>query len=317
MLSSSKLLSSLLLISTSYPPSILGQVSSAGGSSTAAGSSPAPAPVAAGSSPAPATGTSSSSGGSSIGSLAAGLSTSCQTAAGSLLTSEFGTCSNIIGLVSVVGATGSVISPLNNWISGVCSATPCSNATLTSATQTITSGCGADALKGSAIAAALTNIISNYNPVKDLLCTQYSSNSTFCVPYLLGNVQTATGINITLNEVVSMLSGGASQSFANVPPSAYCNDCGHALVTQSNALTAATNVGSVTAGTNVSSTGASSSAAGVCGASFNDNKLPSTIRIAGKDASGNAKNGSAFRPSASMANVGIAGLAASLVFLNL
>jgi len=295
MLSSTKLLSSLL-ISISYYQSALGQTTT-GGSSSA--------------------GPSNGTGGNSIGSLASGLSTNCQTAAGSLLTSDFGTCSNVIGLVGVVGSTGSVVSPLNNWITGICSATPCSNSTLSSATQTVSSACGPDAQKGSVVAGALTSIVSNYNVVKDLLCTQYASNSTFCVPFLLGNVQTATGVNVTMNEVISLLTGGASQSFNNIPPSVYCNDCGHALLTQSNALTAATNVGSVPAGTNASSTGASSAAAGVCGASFNDNKLPSTIRVAGKDTSGNAKNAAGLGPSASLTSVGMAGLAACLFFLTL
>lgn len=52
----------------------------------------------------------SSSGG--VAGLIAGLSQSCQAAAGSLLSSDFGTCANIVGLVSVIGAQGSVVSPL-------------------------------------------------------------------------------------------------------------------------------------------------------------------------------------------------------------
>merc|ERR1712014_197687 len=113
-----------------------------------------------------------------------------------------------MGLVSVLGASGSIITPIHNWISGVCSAAPCSNDTLSSATQTISSGCGADAQKGSVAAVALMAIVSNYNAAKNLVCTQYTSNSTFCIPFILGNVQTAAGQNISITEVASILSGG-------------------------------------------------------------------------------------------------------------
>jgi hypothetical protein len=61
---------------------------------------------------------------------------------------------------------------------------------------------------------------------RDMLCTQYTANSTFCVPSILGNIQTASGSNITINEIVSLVSGNvtpAGKAFANVPSvSALC-----------------------------------------------------------------------------------------------
>ncbi|EFP86854.1 uncharacterized protein PGTG_13236 [Puccinia graminis f. sp. tritici CRL 75-36-700-3] len=240
-------------------------------------------------------GSSSSSPSSAMG-LASGLSPGCQAAAGGLLTSDFGACSNIMGLVSVIGASGSVIPPLTNWISGVCSASPCSADTLKQANQTVSSGCSSDIQKGSGITMALQTIVSNYNGAKDLLCTQYTSNSTFCVPSILGNVQTATGQNITISEVTSLLSGSmtpAGQAFANVPSGTYCTDCGHALVTQSAAFLASSNGGGSSG--NASSGGAMSSISNTCGASFTDGKLPSTVRVANKNAADNAKNSAAVR----------------------
>lgn len=70
---------------------------------------PAMAQDSAASTPTPSSG--SSAGG--VAGLVSGLSSSCQAAAGSLLSSDFGSCANIIGLVSVIGAQGSVVPALN------------------------------------------------------------------------------------------------------------------------------------------------------------------------------------------------------------
>ncbi|KAI9607564.1 hypothetical protein KEM48_001512 [Puccinia striiformis f. sp. tritici PST-130] len=44
------------------------------------------------------------------------LSTSCQLAAGSLLSGEFGTCADLMGLVSILETKESIISPINTWV---------------------------------------------------------------------------------------------------------------------------------------------------------------------------------------------------------
>ncbi|WAR56455.1 hypothetical protein PtB15_7B304 [Puccinia triticina] len=230
-----------------------------------------------------AAGTPSSSGGPMA--LASGLSPGCQAAAGSLLTSDFGACANIMGLVSVIGAPGSVVPPLTTWISAVCAAAPCSPDTLRTANQTVASGCTADIQKGSAIATALQTIVSNYSGAKDLLCTQYAANSTFCIPSVLANVQAATGQNITVSEVTALLTGSATpagQAFAAVSPGAYCTDCGHALVTQSAAFMAASSA--------QSSPAAMASISASCGPAFVDGKLPPSVRNAAKTAADAAKN---------------------------
>lgn len=266
-------LSTLLVLSASYAPAALGQ--------TAANTT---------------TSSSSTASTSSALGLASDLSSGCQAAAGGLLTSDFGACSNIVGLVSVIGASGSILTPLTNWVSGVCSATPCTTDTLKQANQTVSTGCSSDIQKNSVIAVALQTIVSNYNGARDMLCTQYTANSTFCVPSILGNIQTASGSNITINEIVSLVSGNvtpAGKAFANVPSGTYCNDCGHALATQSAAFLAAANGGNST--TNSSATSAIST---TCGASFADGKIPSTVRIAGQSAA--KKNSSGVRIAGSL-----------------
>jgi len=296
-----------LVLSVYCNQAVLGQTSTAtpaAGSSAGTGST-------AGSSSSSAAPTSASAGGAmSALSFAASLSPGCQAAAGGLLTSDFGSCSNIMGLVSVVGAPGSIVTPLTTWISGICLAPPCSADTLKQATQTVTSGCGPDVQKGSGIAGALTAVVSNYPGARDLLCTQYSSNSTFCVPSLIENIQTATGKNFTVAELTSMLSGGMSSAgpaAASLPPSAYCNDCGHAVVTQSmnflagSAAGGSMNSSAMSGSMNSSTAGPMSAIASTCGASFADMKVPSSVRIAGKDSAKPNSAGVALRIPAALA----------------
>ncbi|KAG0141606.1 hypothetical protein CROQUDRAFT_34731, partial [Cronartium quercuum f. sp. fusiforme G11] len=208
--------------------------------------------------------------------LVSGLSTSCQAAAGSLLSSDFGGCSNVIGLVSVLGAQGSVVSPLNNWISGVCSANPCSTSTLSTAQASVNAGCGDDVSKGVSAAISLSTIVTNYNAVRNLLCTQYTSNGTFCVPSILGNVQTVSGKNVSIMQVQGVLTQGSAaltSMLSSIPTGAYCVDCGKAIFVEAADIK--------TTGTTTNATAASGTLSDKCGASFADGKLPSTVRIAG------------------------------------
>ncbi|CAH7672199.1 hypothetical protein PPACK8108_LOCUS7008, partial [Phakopsora pachyrhizi] len=233
------------------------------------------------------TSNSSSSGTPSTASLTAGLSSGCQVAAGNLLSTQFATCSNLIGLVSLVSAQGGLLVPLTNWITGTCSANPCSNDTISSTLSALNSGCGSDVQKGVPAAIALNTVISNYNPIRDLLCTQYASNSSYCVPSIVGNVQNATGRNFTVTEILGIVSGRLSDlSLSSIPSGTYCNDCGHALFTKSNSITVNTGTSNVSTASN----GSSEAVAKVCGASFNDGRVPDSVRVAGSPSRANAQN---------------------------
>lgn len=229
----------------------------------------------------PASGSSASTGG--VTSLVAGLSSSCQAAAGSLLSSEFGSCANIIGLVSVIGSKGSVVPSLNTWISGICTSSPCSDSTLSTAQSSINTGCSDDVTKGTASAVSLTTIVGNYKPIRNMLCTQYVSNGTYCVPGILTDIQNASGKNISVTEVQGLLTQGSSAlqtMLGNIPSGTYCTDCGKAIFIEASQIKAN--------GTSTNATAASGSLGSQCGASFVDGNLPSTVRIG--SAASSAKN---------------------------
>ncbi|KAM0753677.1 hypothetical protein T439DRAFT_322565 [Meredithblackwellia eburnea MCA 4105] len=223
---------------------------------------------------------------SSVTSALGGLSTNCQTAATSLLTSSFGTCVNVLGLVNVLSASGSIISPLNSWLSGACSQT-CSSSTLSTASSTIESGCSTDIQNGTAIAVGLETLTTNYTAVKNVLCLQAVSNSTFCLSNLLTAVQTATGTNVTTSTVTSLLTDGVSSLtslLSEVPASSLCTDCTHAMVSKLQVLASSTST---------SSSSALSAVSSECGASFVDGSIPSTVQEASSSNSSSSASASA------------------------
>lgn len=89
------------------------------------------------------------------------LSASCQSAATGLLSTNFATCANVVGLVQVVSASGSVITPLNNWLNGLCPKT-CAQSDLSTAQNSINSGCASDISGGNPLALGLQALTANY-----------------------------------------------------------------------------------------------------------------------------------------------------------
>ncbi|KAL7007096.1 hypothetical protein EMMF5_003322 [Cystobasidiomycetes sp. EMM_F5] len=180
----------------------------------------------------------------SISSALSGLSTSCAGSLTTLLTSNFATCADVLQLASV--------------------------SDLSSANSTLNSGCSGDLKSGALIPTALSQIITNYNGVRDLLCTKYRSNNTYCITQTLGAAQNATGTQFTISQLTSLMSGQDTANFLSaIPKSSYCTDCGHAITTE--ALKIVQNVQSSAVST------VQSAASGKCGANFSDGSLPSTI----------------------------------------
>ncbi|KAH8928876.1 hypothetical protein BT69DRAFT_1212243, partial [Atractiella rhizophila] len=140
-------------------------------------------------------------------------------------------CANVLGLVSVVSATGSVVQPVNSWISGICSSDPCSQTDLTSANQAITSGCATDIQGGNEAAQALALLTSNYTQLREVTCLQATSNNTFCLTNFLQGVQDSTGKDITKDFVINLFQtpDAVINTLSEVPASTLCTDCDKGL----------------------------------------------------------------------------------------
>ncbi|BGP24838.1 hypothetical protein JCM10295v2_003758 [Rhodotorula toruloides] len=218
----------------------------------------------------------------SASSLLNGLSSQCTSAATSLLGSDFASCSQLSGLLSVVTASGSVVNPINTWLGSVCSASNCSTAAITNATSVIDNGCSSELSSGQAIVTAARSVVANFNAVKEGICLQYSSNSTFCITDLLQSVQSATGQQVTLSTLTSL----NASMLQSIPSSAVCTDCAHGLVTK---------LGSALSNGTSSSTQSSvfGAVSSYCGSSFADGQVPSTLKEASSSSNSSSSGNSA------------------------
>lgn len=206
------------------------------------------------------------------------ISQSCQTTVTGILASPIANCINVAGLLGVASASGSVITPLDGWIKGVCSTT-CSPSDLSTAKTNVMSGCAADLQSGNPAAEAIYVLTANYTQVKDVLCLEAVSNSTFCLTDFLNNVQTSSGKTLDLNTVAGLISSNVQtleSLLGSLPNSQLCSDCNKAFVSKVTPFLPQSDVSQLDA-----------LATSKCGASFVDGSLPSTV----KEASGTSGAG--------------------------
>lgn len=139
------------------------------------------------------------------------------------------------------------------------------------------------------------SVVANFNQVKEGLCLQYTSNSTFCVTDLLTNLQTALGQDLSISSLTNL----DTSSLTSVPSSAVCTDCTHGLVTKlSSALesdsTVSSNNGTIT-----------DALASYCGDSFTDGEVPDSVREASANSTNNSNVTSQPLNGASIAAAGV------------
>ncbi|GAA5878952.1 hypothetical protein JCM3774_000670 [Rhodotorula dairenensis] len=184
-------------------------------------------------------------------SLLSGISSSCQSSVSSLLSSEFASCADVSGLIPVLTASGSVISPIvctcsdswkqlrmivlmspdspqDSYLGTLCGSSNCSSSAIENATSVIDAGCASDLSSGNQLVTFARTVVANFNSVKEAVCLQQSSNSTYCVTDLLTKVQTALGTDITVSTLTSL----NLSSLEKIPSSDVCDDCAHALTTK-------------------------------------------------------------------------------------
>ncbi|PLW25690.1 hypothetical protein PCANC_24822 [Puccinia coronata f. sp. avenae] len=211
------------------------------------------------------------------------LSTSCQLATSGLLAGDFGRCASILELVSIFDTKDSLVSPINNWVTSACSSTPCGEEGLAAASQMIRTGCQNDLKDGSIAAVAIYSIITHYKQARDMFCTQYKENLNYCLPSVLGNVESQSGETITMAEVSSLIAGKftpADQAFLSVPKETYCNACGQAIVRQSASMIDAIHQDPAGIEFNYTSSFTVSRIIDICGPPFESQELDSTVQVA-------------------------------------
>ncbi|WVQ80780.1 hypothetical protein IAT38_002885 [Cryptococcus sp. DSM 104549] len=232
----------------------------------------------------------------------------CTTQVGVLALGDLGSCLQLTSLLPVLSASGSIIDSLDTYLKSLCgSSTPtCSNATLTSAQSSISSGCESDISAGGTDAAevkGLLALIKNYDQVYAAGCSTNSTNGDYCVTDALTTVQDSTGTNVSVSTITSLLSGDSStlSSLATVLSTGeLCTECVSGIYYE--VLQANSTIASSTIGQGLTSQ---------CGSSFGA-AAPNTTTSASADSSASsAAATSSGASSAGFVSAPYAGLAAS------
>jgi len=229
------------------------------------------------------------------------ISDSCTTAlAGIAANPDAAACLSPGSLVSLftLDQNSTVIPPINNWLTSVCAAPACSNATIDAVVKNVTSGCSSDLSPlgfNSDSAASITSLIQQYYPTaRKVLCLK--DGDTNCITKTLTNIQNMIG---TLS--LSSLTSGAIGFKDDLPANLTCTNC----------VKAAYNVIKTDVPAVVSD--ADSSLQEQCGASFTDGQTPSGITQSASNLNaGNAGNkGGAMSLKNAFVGLGAAGVVVS------
>ncbi|EAL23627.1 hypothetical protein CNBA2740 [Cryptococcus deneoformans B-3501A] len=239
-------------------------------------------------------------------SYAVALSTGCTTQLGALALGDLGSCLQLTSLLPVLSSSGSVVDSVNTYLKSLCgSSTPtCSNDTLTSASSSINSGCSSDISDGGTNGAevtALLALINHYDQAYAAACSTNSSTGDYCVTDTLDTIQDASGSNLTLSSVASILSGTSSDS-SNITSmfssGQLCTQCVSGMYYE--ALQANSSISDTTIGRALSSE---------CGSDFGQTSPNTTATSTSGDSSAAATSSAS--SSSGLVSVQYAGLAAT------
>ncbi|KAI0685207.1 hypothetical protein BC835DRAFT_1310136 [Cytidiella melzeri] len=200
------------------------------------------------------------------------ISTQCEAGVAGLALNPSAACLNIQGLIGVVtaGSNTSLVSPINSWLGGFCSQAACSNDTLSTVVNTITSDCQTELSSlgiSGASPAQLTTLLQSVFPfVKQIGCLQDQSNNTLCATETLQGYEAVNG-PLTLPALETLFGQITSSSVPpSVPQSVECTNCSKAAY---NILT--TNFPGVI------NSDAQDNVQQLCGADFTNGQTPSGI----------------------------------------
>jgi hypothetical protein len=157
------------------------------------------------------------------------ISSGCRQTLLNMLGSPAAQCLNPSALLSLATASpnASVISPVDNWLTGLCAQAPCTNSSLSAVVTNITSGCSTELSSfGVSISnpSQIINIVEEaYPTIRQAACLKDNSASKLCATELLTDIQASVGtLSITslVQIIPNLLSGSAS-----IPQTVTCSDC--------------------------------------------------------------------------------------------
>jgi hypothetical protein len=159
-----------------------------------------------------------------------GVSTQCQNTIIAVAASSQSECLNPGGLLQIFvqGTTNSVVTPVDNWLKGLCARGPCSNDDIAAIVTNITSGCATDLQPtlGNASPGSLTPLVQQLYPTvrKGICLADASNNKQLCVTETLNKVQTNTG-TLTIDKLIQIVPELATGQVNSVNGTNLCTAC--------------------------------------------------------------------------------------------
>ncbi|KAJ7188110.1 hypothetical protein C8R46DRAFT_1023577 [Mycena filopes] len=154
------------------------------------------------------------------------ISSTCQTAlTGVAANTDANACLSVSSLLTLaIQPNASIITPVDNWLKALCSAAPCSNATLSAIVANITTGCStelASANSSESSADTLTPLVEQYYAVaRQMVCL--TDSGTNCITETLTNIQAILG-TLSLSNIGDVIANAFTTT--TVPTNITCSNC--------------------------------------------------------------------------------------------
>ncbi|KAJ7703072.1 hypothetical protein B0H17DRAFT_1041500 [Mycena rosella] len=140
------------------------------------------------------------------------LSNECQTALSAVAANtDANACLSFSSLFTVViQSNASIITPVDSWLKSLCSAAPCSNATLSAVVTNVTAGCSAE-----------LSLVEQYYPTaRNILCL--TDSGTNCITQTLTNAQAILG-TLSISNIGDVIATAFTTT--SVPSNVTCTNC--------------------------------------------------------------------------------------------
>ncbi|KAK1927306.1 hypothetical protein DB88DRAFT_24159 [Papiliotrema laurentii] len=156
-------------------------------------------------------------------------------------------CLRVDKLLPAILTNGSIIEPVDEYLSTVCYSPACNSTLLNSTAQAIVNGCSAELGQLGVDNKTVYEIVNLYPLAREVAClkdkdakglknatiplnsTSYNTtNGTFCVTELATNITGYLDVNLTNSYVDTLILGGnysALRALESIPPTALCSNC--------------------------------------------------------------------------------------------
>jgi len=155
--------------------------------------------------------------------VSAQLSSGCTTALAQVAANpDAAACLSPSSLIPLFVGSGntSIVDPINTWLTNICAAAPCSNATLSAVVTTVASGCSTDlpSLGSGSTATVIQSVQQMYPTVRKVVCLK--DGNTNCITQTLTNAQNILG-PLSINKIIDLV----ANPLTSLPGNITCTNC--------------------------------------------------------------------------------------------